>query len=156
VKQNSCVHSWFVVIHLSRYVLVFFYHVGIYLAPRLPNISYTLISFSRITQVSPQVYGVLLHSRLINLTLAIAYSRPMLVFFTNYQNVFGQECRSQWSRGLRRRSAAASLLELWVRMPPGAWTFVCCECFVLSEVSAKSWSLVQRCPTDCSASLCVI
>ena len=28
-------------------------------------------------------------------------------------------CRSQWPRGLRRSSAAASLLRLWVRIPPG-------------------------------------
>ena len=28
-------------------------------------------------------------------------------------------CRSQWSRGLRRRSAAARLLRLWVRFPLG-------------------------------------
>ena len=34
--------------------------------------------------------------------------------------------------GLRRRSAAARLLRSWVRIPPGAWTFVCCECCVLS------------------------
>jgi len=41
-------------------------------------------------------------------------------------------CRSQWPRGLRRRSAAARLLISWVRIPPGAWIFVCCECCVLS------------------------
>ena len=40
--------------------------------------------------------------------------------------------RSQWSRGLRRSSAAARLLRLWVRIPPGAWMFsvvilVCCQ-----------------------------
>jgi len=29
---------------------------------------------------------------------------------------------------------------------------VCCQV----EVSAMSWSLVQRSPTDCAASLCVI
>ena len=40
--------------------------------------------------------------------------------------------RSQWSRGLRRRSAAARLPRLWVRIPPGAWMSVCCECRVLS------------------------
>jgi len=40
--------------------------------------------------------------------------------------------RSQWPRGPRRRSAAARLLRLWVRIPPGAWMFVCCECRVLS------------------------
>ena len=39
--------------------------------------------------------------------------------------------RSQWPRGLRRRSTAARLLGLWVRIPPGAWMFVCCECSVL-------------------------
>jgi hypothetical protein len=41
-------------------------------------------------------------------------------------------CRSQWPRGLRRRSAAARQLRLWVWIPPGAWRFVCCECCVLS------------------------
>ena len=41
-------------------------------------------------------------------------------------------CRSQWQRGLRRRSAAARLLRSWVRIPPGAWIFVCCVCCVLS------------------------
>ena len=43
-----------------------------------------------------------------------------------------QHGRSQWPRGPRRRSAAASLLRLWVRISPGAWMFVCCECCVLS------------------------
>jgi hypothetical protein len=41
-------------------------------------------------------------------------------------------CRSQWSRGLRLRSASARLLRLWVRIQPGAQMFVCCECCVLS------------------------
>ena len=41
-------------------------------------------------------------------------------------------CRSQWPRGLRRRSTAAHLLQSWVRIPPRAWMFVCCECCVLS------------------------
>ena len=63
--------------------------------------------------------------------------------------------RCQLQRGLRRRSAAARLLRLWVRIPPGAWMFVCCECCQV-EVSATSWSLVQRSPTDCGVSLCVI
>ena len=40
--------------------------------------------------------------------------------------------RSQWPRGLRRRSTAARLLRLWVRIPLGARAFVCCECCVLS------------------------
>jgi hypothetical protein len=42
-------------------------------------------------------------------------------------------CRSlQWQRGLRRRSSAARLLRLWVRIPPASWIFVCCEGCVLS------------------------
>ena len=40
--------------------------------------------------------------------------------------------RSHWPRGLRRGSAAPRLLRSWVRIPPGAWMFVCCECCVLS------------------------
>ena len=31
-----------------------------------------------------------------------------------------------------QRPAAARLLKSWVRIPPGAWIFVCCECRVLS------------------------
>ena len=30
------------------------------------------------------------------------------------------------------RPEAARLLRSWVRIPPGAWIFVCCECRVLS------------------------
>jgi hypothetical protein len=37
-----------------------------------------------------------------------------------------------WPRGLRRGSAAARLLGLWVRIPPEACTSVCFECCVLS------------------------
>ena len=62
----------------------------------------------------------------------------------------------KWSRGLRRGSAAAPLLGLWVLIPPDAWMFVCCDCSVLSEFSATSLSLIQRGSTDCGASLCVI
>ena len=64
------------------------------------------------------------------------------------------QCRSQWPRGLRRRSTAARLLRLWVRIPPRAWMFVCCECCVLSgrglcdgliirsEESCRLWRVV--------------
>ena len=40
--------------------------------------------------------------------------------------------RSWWPRDLRHGSAAARLLGMWVRIPPGAWMSVCCECCVLS------------------------
>ena len=39
--------------------------------------------------------------------------------------------RLQWPHGLRRRSAAARLLRLWVRIAPGVWMTVCCDCCVL-------------------------
>jgi hypothetical protein len=37
-------------------------------------------------------------------------------------------------RGVHKenRPAAAHLLRSWVRLPPGAWIFVCCQCCVLS------------------------
>jgi len=54
--------------------------------------------------------------------------------------------QSQWPRSVRHRSAAAHLLRLWVWIPPGAWTFICRVCCQV-EVSATSWSLVQRSPT---------
>jgi len=40
--------------------------------------------------------------------------------------------RSQWPRGLKRGSAAARFLGLRVRIQPGTWMFVPCECCVLS------------------------
>ena len=46
-----------------------------------------------------------------------------------YQALVSQRLRNT---GLRRRSAAVHLLRLWVRIPPGARTFLCCECCVLS------------------------
>jgi hypothetical protein len=49
----------------------------------------------------------------------------------------------------------ACLLSLWVRIPPEAWTFVCCECCQV-EVFATSWSLVRKSRTDSGASFYVI
>jgi hypothetical protein len=56
---------------------------------------------------------------------------------------------------VRRSSAAKRLLRLWVRIPPGAWMFVSCECLCCQvEISATDRSLVQRSPTDCGVSEC--
>jgi len=49
----------------------------------------------------------------------------------NFIYPFWFDGRSQWPRGLRRRSGAARLLRLWVRIPPGGMD-VCRECCVLS------------------------
>lgn len=61
----------------------------------------------------------------------------------------------QWPWGPGRVPTADSLMRLPVRIPPGAWLVVRCECSQV-EVSARSWSFVQRSPTECGASLCVI
>jgi len=74
--------------------------------------------------------------------------------YSLFVSVDRSKSRSQWPRGLSRRSAAARLLRSWVRIPPGAWIFVCCECCVLSgrglcdelinrpEESYRLWSVV--------------
>ena len=49
-----------------------------------------------------------------------------------------EPCRSQWPRGLRRRSATARLLRLWVRIPAGTWMSVVSGVCCLAEVSATS------------------
>jgi hypothetical protein len=46
--------------------------------------------------------------------------------------VMSSRSRSPCPHGLRRGSAAASLLGLRDRIPPVAWMSVCCECCVLS------------------------
>jgi len=90
-------------------------------------------------------------------------------------NLYPIACRYQWLRALRRYFEAARLLRLRVGIPPGAWRLICCEycvlcvvCCVLSarglsvvsvvccqlEVSATSWSLVQRSPTDWCVVVC--
>ena len=78
------------------------------------------------------------------------YNNEWNLIFTQYSSGI---YRSQWLRSPKHRSAAVRLLRLWVRIPRGAWMFVCCVCCQV-EVSATSWSLVQRNPTDCDASLC--
>jgi hypothetical protein len=52
---------------------------------------------------------------------------------------------------LWRGSAAACLLEVRVRITPGAWISVCCVCCQV-EVSATGRFLVQRSSTDCGVS----
>ena len=55
------------------------------------------------------------------------------IAFVGLGNMFNaSNCRSQWLSRLRRRSAAARLMRLWVRIPQGAWMSVCWECCVMS------------------------
>ena len=62
--------------------------------------------------------------------------------------------RSQWPRGLRRRSATAHLVRTWVRIPPGTWMSVCCECCVLSGRGLCD-ELITR-PEESYRLLCVV
>ena len=58
-------------------------------------------------------------------------------------------------RDLRRGSAAARLLGMRVRIPPGAWlSLVNVVCYHV-EVCATDRSLIQRSPTECVC-MCVI
>jgi hypothetical protein len=71
-------------------------------------------------------------------------------------------CRSQWPRGLRRGFSAARLLGSWVRIRPGAWMSVSCECCVLSgrglcdglitrpEESYRLWCVSNVCDHETS------
>jgi hypothetical protein len=78
----------------------------------------------------------------------------VLLCLTVVCQVNARNCRSQWPRGLRRSSATARLLRLWVQIPGGAWMFVYCDCCVLSgrglcdeliagpEESCRLWCVV--------------
>jgi hypothetical protein len=61
-------------------------------------------------------------------------------------------CLCQWPRGLKRGSAAVLLLGLQVRIPPGTWMSVCCECRVLSGRFLYV-GLITR-PEECGVSEC--
>jgi hypothetical protein len=86
----------------------------------------------------------------------------LLLLSTNFRSIRLIVCRSQWPCGLRRGSAAAHLLGLWVRIPPRAWMSVCCECCVLSgrglwdelvprpEESYRLWCVSNVCDHETS------
>ena len=60
------------------------------------------------------------------------YQCLLLILLIYIQDLQLFQVRSQWPRSLRRGSAAARLLRLWVRIPPGAWMCcLLCECCVL-------------------------
>ena len=63
--------------------------------------------------------------------------------------------RCQLLRGLRLRSAAARRCGFETRREHGCLSLVSVVCCQV-DVSARSSTLVQRSPTDCGGSLCVI
>jgi len=60
------------------------------------------------------------------------------VFIVVFTGINFDCCRFQWPVGPRRRSAAARMLRLLVRIPPGPWMFVECVVCCQVEVSATS------------------
>ena len=82
----------------------------------------------------------------------VAHDPPVL---SSYGHII-QDIMLSIGPGIRNRSAAARLLMLYVRIPPGAWISIVSVACCLVEVSAWNWSLVQGSPTDCGASLRVI
>ena len=97
-----------------------------------------LISTSNIIQTihqtvpsKPQKLSFLFHRILFPLLLLASYWYFGEVLSINLWVVSSDLGQSRWPRCLRRGSAAAYLLGLWVRIPPGAWIFVSCECCVL-------------------------
>jgi len=52
--------------------------------------------------------------------------------------------RSQWPRGPRLSSAVARLLWLQVQIPPGAWKFVCCECYLKTTVTTYGYATLPK------------
>ena len=103
------------------------------------KLSYILFYFPGHTDDSYRYEVILFHYKilvsLLNRTLILLKIDDKLtlkIHFKMFTSVKILLSRSQWPRGPRRRSAAARLLRLWVRIKPGAWMFVCCECCVLS------------------------
>jgi len=74
----------------------------------------------------------LLRDKICDLENKINLVHNFFFFYVYFYSVHVSGSRSQWPRGLRRRSAAARLLRSWVWIQRGAWIFVCCECRVLS------------------------
>jgi hypothetical protein len=67
-------------------------------------------------------------------------------------------CLSQWPRGLMRGSAAASLRELRVRIPPNVWMCLVCVCVCVCCVFSGRSNCVGMItlPEDCYGPWCVL
>ena len=59
------------------------------------------------------------------------YIKISLYIYIHTHTYIYSECWSQWPRGIRRKSAGARLLRLWVLIPPGAWISLSCEYYML-------------------------
>ena len=84
-------------------------------------------------------------------------SKPLHTQRSQFSSLANSSCRSQFPRGLRRESAAARLLWLWVRIPLGhGYLSLVSVLYCQVEFSASRWSLIHRSYTEGDGSLCVI
>ena len=116
------------------------------------KIEFCMLSTNITSGIDKRLYEIVISKQRIRSSFITNF--VVLNFLKLFYTVILDYSRSQWPRGLRRRSAAARLLRLWVRIPPGAWMFVCCECCVLScrglcdglitrpETSYRLWRVV--------------
>ena len=88
-------------------------------------------------------------------TKILTHNRSYIrIMKANEMHYFSNLTISQISVG--ERPAAARLLRSWVRIPPGAWIFVCCECSVLSGRGLCDELITHPGESyDCAASSCV-
>ena len=89
-------------------------------------------AYFKIFSASFLITFILLLLLLVVVVLVVVVVVVVVVMFSFLSRLFTIVCRSQWPRGLRPSSAAARLLRSWVRIPPRAWMFICCERCVFS------------------------
>jgi hypothetical protein len=114
---------------ISDHILTnYFFHFNIVLHRNLglfPSISLTKIVY---------VFLVSLANYMPISSFALRFDQRQVFkrvrFMTNLINFVLHTIR--WPVPVAARSKAARLLRSWLRMPPGAWMFVCCVCCVLS------------------------
>ena len=124
VQQDATIYSLFISVNCSTCF-------GCYLHPSSgAHITVSTVSGINDTVTATRREHVTCHvNRHLGLTQQNLFSSRPFVFNPLPQkwwtNMDGSQ--SQWLRGLRRRSAAARLLRLWVRIPPEALTSVCSQ-----------------------------
>ena len=120
---------------------IFHWDAGLAVVGRTRDIGHSVLRFSFQTgrNSSSSYFHVLFliafleQTFIINIIIILCINYIIVICINTHNAVINNNySRSQWPRDLRRRSAAARLLRLWVRIRPGAWMFVCCECCMLS------------------------
>ena len=72
-----------------------------------------------------------------------------ILMATNHLLFYIYLFQCQWSCGLKRGYAAADLLGLWVRIPPGTWMSVSWELCVVGRGLCVRKVIIQNSPTEC-------